>query len=151
MQYSETSKKIQILTRIFMEFSWIHGSVFRIISWILHGNHVYELKEVSLVQRTFRTEYPKDDTPSHSVIKNILSNFKKHGLVAHVPLKSKNSGQKREMVKNQPENLVSDFPQLWIRKAASGVGVSPTLVYYIFHDDMNLKPYKFHLYAIAHN
>ena len=31
-----------------------------------------------------------------------------------------------------------------IRKAASAVGVSPTLVYYIFHDDLHFKPYKFH-------
>ena len=65
----------------------------------------YELKEISLVQRAFRTEYPKDGTPSHSVIKNILSNFEKHGSVAHVPPKHKNSGQKREMVKNQLENF----------------------------------------------
>jgi len=92
----------------------------------------YELKEISLVQRAFRTEYPKDGTPSHSVIKNILSNFEKHGSVAHVPPKHKNSGQKREMVKNQLENLVSDFPQLSIRKAASAVGVSSTLVYHFF-------------------
>ena len=107
---------------------------------------VYELKEISLVQRAFRTEYPKDGTPSHSVIKNILSNFEKHGSVAHVPLKPKNSGQKREMAKKQLENLVSEFPQLSIRKAASAVGVSPTLVYHIFHDDLHLKPYKFHLW-----
>ena len=33
---------------------------------------VYELKEISLVQRAFRTEYPKEGTPSHSVIKNIM-------------------------------------------------------------------------------
>ena len=107
---------------------------------------VYELKEISLVQRTFRTEYPKDCNPSHSVIKNILSNFEKYGSVAHVPPKHKNLGQKRLMAKNQLESLVSDFPQLSIRKAASVVGVSPTLVYYIFHDDMHLKSYKFHLW-----
>ena len=58
----------------------------------------------------------------------------------------KNSGQKREMFKNQLESLVSDSPQLSTRKVASDVGVSPTLVYYIFHEDMNLKPYKFHLW-----
>ena len=50
------------------------------------------------------------------------------------------------MAKNQLESLVSDFPQLSIRKAASAVGVSPTLVYQIFHDDLHLKPYKFHLW-----
>ena len=47
------------------------------------------------------------------------------------------------MVKNQLENLVSEFPQLSIRKAASAVDV---FVYHIFHDDMHLKPYKFHLW-----
>ena len=60
---------------------------------------VYELKEISLVQRALRTEYPKDGTPSYSVIKNILSNFEKYGSVAHVPPKHKNLGQKREMAK----------------------------------------------------
>ena len=60
---------------------------------------VYELKEISLVQRTFRTEYPKYGTPSYSVIKNILSNFEKYGSVEHVSPKHKNLGQKREMTK----------------------------------------------------
>ena len=107
---------------------------------------VYELKEISLVQRAFRREYPKDGTPNYSVIKNILSNFEKYGSVAHVPPKHKNLGQKREMAKKQLENMVSDFPKLSIRKAASAVGVSPTLVYHIFTDDLHLKPYKFHLW-----
>ena len=106
----------------------------------------YELKEISLVQRAFRREYPKDGTPNYSVIKNILSNFEKYGSVAHVPPKHKNLGQKREMAKKQLENMVSDFPKLSIRKAASAVGVSPTLVYHIFTDDLHLKPYKFHLW-----
>ena len=107
---------------------------------------VYELKEISLVQRAFRREYPKDGTPNCFVIKNILSNFEKFGSVAHVPPKHKNLGQKREMAKKQLENMVSDFPKLSIRKAASAVGVSPTLVYHIFTDDLHLKPYKFHLW-----
>ena len=107
---------------------------------------VYELKEISLVQRAFRREYPKDGTTNYSVIKNILSNFEKYGSVAHVPPKHKNLGQKREMAKKQLENMVSDFPKLSIRKAASAVGVSPTLVYHIFTDDLHLKLYKFHLW-----
>ena len=65
--------------------------------------------------------------------------------MVRLPPKHKNLGQKREMAKNQLESLISDFPQLSIRKAASAVCVSPTLVYYIFHDDTHLKPYKFHL------
>jgi hypothetical protein len=42
------------------------------------------LKEISLVQQAFITEYPKDGTPKYSVFKNIFSNFEKHGLVEHV-------------------------------------------------------------------
>ena len=98
---------------------------------------VYKLKEKSLIQRAFRTEYPKDGTPIHSVIKDILSYFEKHGSVAHVPPKHKNLGQKREMVKNQLESLVQDFPLFSNRKATSAVGVSSSLVYIlyvIFHD-----------------
>lgn len=75
-----------------------------------------------------------------------MSNFEKYGSVAHVPPKHKNPGQKREKVKNQLENLVSEFPNLSIRKASSALGVSPTLVYHIFHDDIHLKPYKFHIW-----
>ena len=74
-----------------------------------------------------------------------MFNFEKHGSVARVPPKPKNSGQNREMVKNQLENLVPECPQLSMRKAASAVGVSPRFVYDNFHDDMHLKPYKFHL------
>ena len=40
--------------------------------------------------------------------------------------------------------MVSEFPSLSIRKAASAVGVSPTLVYQIFAYDLHLSAYKFH-------
>jgi hypothetical protein len=42
--------------------------------------------------------------------------------------------------------MVLDFPNLSIRKAASAIGISPTLAYHIFHDDLHLKPYKLHLW-----
>ena len=61
----------------------------------------YELKEISLVQQAFITEYPKDGHPSYSVIKNILSNFEKYGLVKHMSPKHENLGQRRKMAKIQ--------------------------------------------------
>ena len=97
-----------------------------------------------MVQRAFRSQYPQDSTPSHKAIKNIVSNFEKYGSVARVPPNKKILDQKREIAKNEVEKLVSDFPQLSIRKAASAVGVSATLVYHILHDDLHLKSYKFH-------
>ncbi len=40
--------------------------------------------------------------------------------------------------------MVSDFESFSITKAASAIGVSRTLVYHILHDDLHIKPYKFH-------
>ena len=75
-----------------------------------------------------------------------MPSFKKYDLVEHVPPKHKNLGQKREMAKKQLENIVTDFPQMSTRKAASSVGVSPAPVYYIFTDDLHLKSLKSHLW-----
>ena len=80
------------------------------------------MREIALVQRAFRAECPKDCASRHSVIKNILSYFEKYdGSVAYMPPKKKKSGQKREMSKNQldelmTEKLISEFSQLSIRK-----------------------------------
>jgi AraC-like DNA-binding protein len=73
-----------------------------------------------------------------------LFNFEKYGSVDRVPPKKKNLSEKREIAKNQLENMVLDFPNLSIEKASSAVSISPKLVYHIFHDDIHLKPYKFH-------
>ena len=42
--------------------------------------------------------------------------------------------------------MVKEFPNLSIRKAASAVNVSTTLMYSILHDDLHLKPYKFNVW-----
>jgi len=104
----------------------------------------FELKHISLVIRAWNTEFKNKKAPNHSTIKNIVSNFKKTGSVAHVAPKPKNSPPKREAAKTELEKMVADFPSLSIRKAASAVGVSPTLVYKIYTDDLHLSAYKFH-------
>ena len=106
----------------------------------------YKLENITLVQRAFRREYPKQDFPTDSTIKNLVSNFEKTGSVGHVPPKPKNPSPKREMAKNQLKMMVQDFETFSINKAASAIGVSATLVYHILHDDLHLKPYKFHLW-----
>jgi hypothetical protein len=106
----------------------------------------YELKEISLVQRSFRSEYPNQGTPSHFTINNLISNFEKTGTVTPLLRKRKNIVQKREKTKKDLKKLVSEFPNLSIRKAACALDVSPTIVYYIFQDDLHLKPYKFHIW-----
>lgn len=104
----------------------------------------YELKSYVLVQRAYKSHFSKSDAPDRAVIKNIVSNFEKTGSVGHVPPKPKTPSQKRETAKIQLKNMVSDFEKFSIRKAASATGVSPTLVYHILHDDLHLKPYKYH-------
>jgi hypothetical protein len=104
----------------------------------------YELKHISLVIKAWNTQFKNTTAPSHSTIKNIISNFEKTGSVACVAPKPKNPSPTREAAKIELEKLVSDFPSLSIRKAASAVGVSPTLVYQIYTDDLHLSAYKFH-------
>ena len=104
----------------------------------------YKLGHLSSVQKAFRTHFNNHEVPSFPTIKNIISNFEKIGSVGLLPRKPKEPTQKRENAKKQLESMVSDFETFSIRKAASAIGVSPTLIYHILHDDLHLKPYKFH-------
>ena len=59
----------------------------------------YELKEIYLVQRSFRAEYPKQGTPSNTTINNLISNFEISGTVTPLYRKKKNTGQKEKKPK----------------------------------------------------
>lgn len=104
----------------------------------------YQSQSIASVQLAFRREFATRESPSQSSIMNIVSNFEKTGSVGRVSPKPKEPSPKRENAKNQLESMVSGFQTFSIRKAASAIGVSPTLVYHILHDDLHLKPYKFH-------
>ena len=97
-----------------------------------------------LVQRVWRTEFKNEKAPDVKVIKNIISNFEKTGSVVHILRRVRDPTQKRQEAKKKLETMVSDFPNLSIRKAASAVGVSPSSAHNILHDDLHLKPYTFH-------
>ena len=60
-----------------------------------------------------------------------------------MPPKRKERSPTREDAKNQLETMATDFETFSIGKAASAVGVSPTLVYHILHDDLHVKSYKY--------
>ena len=103
----------------------------------------YEFSSIKAIQRAFCVKFKGKIAPSYSVIKNIVSVFEKTGSVSPMPPKHKAPSQKREQTKIKLETMVNEFPNLSIRKAASAVGVSPTLIYHVLHDDMHLKPYKY--------
>ena len=106
----------------------------------------YKFQSITQIQRAFHREFGTKDTPSCSVIKNIVSNFEKTGSVGQLSRKPKEASEKRMLAINQVKNMVSDFETFSIRKAASAIGVSATLIYHILHDDLHLKSYKFHLW-----
>ena len=105
----------------------------------------YEFKSMSKVINAWNTKYKNSDPPSHSTILNIVSNFEKTGSVAYVPPKRKIPSPKREAAKIELENMAAEFPSLSIRKAASALSISSTLVYKIYTYDLHLSAYKFHL------
>ena len=49
----------------------------------------YQFGSISVVQRAFRTEYKNESAPSHSIIKNIISNFEKTDSLGHPTPKRK--------------------------------------------------------------
>lgn len=104
----------------------------------------YELKEIILIQRAYRAQYPKRNAPLNKEIKYIVSVFEKTGSVGRQSRKRAEPTEKRQQAIIQLKPIVENYPTISIRKAASAVGVSPTLVYHVFHDDLHLKPYKFH-------
>ena len=53
----------------------------------------YELKNISLIQRVWRAQFVKSKAPCDIAIKNIVTNLKKIGSVAHIPPKQKNPDQ----------------------------------------------------------
>ena len=103
----------------------------------------YELKNISMVQIAWRSNFKTKTAPSDTAIKNIVTNFETRGSVSHVPPIRKNPSQKREAAKNELQKIVAELPTLSVRKAASAVGVSPSLVYQIFTHDLHLSAYKY--------
>ena len=78
------------------------------------------------------------------VIKNIVSTFEKHGSVIGTTQNSRDTSQKREVVKNQLQNMIAENPSLSTRKAASALQCPQTLIVTVLHNDLHLKPYKFY-------
>ena len=100
--------------------------------FILKGN-------LGSVRSACRVEYKTKIAPDRKVIRNIVSVLEESGTVAHMPPKRREPSPKREDAKNQLETMATDFSTFSIRKAASAVGGSATLVYHILH----VKPYKY--------
>jgi hypothetical protein len=77
----------------------------------------YEIKEICLVKRCFKAEYPKIGIPTYSAIKNIASYFEKYGSVKHVTsIPKKNRSKKRKGPKRSGK-INYGIPQLVHQKS----------------------------------
>ena len=103
----------------------------------------YKTESNKAVQRAYQAEYKCKTAPSNRVIINMVSKFEKHGSVIGTTNNSRPTCQKREEVKNQLETMIAENPTLSTRKASS-LQFSQTLIVTVLHDDLHLKPYKFH-------
>ncbi len=104
----------------------------------------YEFHSIVDVQRAYRKEFCEKIAPNDSTIRNIISTFEKTGSVHHGNKGTKKPRQKRKDAENTIKSIVSEMPNLSIRKMAQSVDISPTLIFTILHDDLHLKPYKLH-------
>ena len=91
----------------------------------------YKFQSITQIQRAFHREFGTKDTPSCSVIKNIVSNFEKTGSVGQLSRKPKEASEKRMLAINQVKNMVSDFrsgkqPQLLVFQQHSSIIFSMT-------------------------
>ncbi len=66
-----------------------------------------------------------------------VSTFEKHGSVV-------GTTKTRKKVKKQLKTMIAENHSLSTRKAASVLQHSQTLIVSVLHDDLHLKPYKFH-------
>jgi hypothetical protein len=73
-----------------------------------------------------------------------VSSFEKYGSVVGTTKNGRPRSKKREEVKNQLETMISEDPSLSTRKAASALQCSQTFIVTVLHDDLHLKPFKFH-------
>jgi len=104
----------------------------------------HELKNYTLVQRAWRTNFKNHAVPAFDTIKNTIQRFNTTGSVANMPSSRAEPSQKREDAKNQLKEMFSANPSLSIRKASANTGVSYGMVQIILKEDLHLKPYKIH-------
>ena len=104
----------------------------------------YKTSSPMAVQRAFKAKFRCKTAPNTKVIANIVKTFEKHGSVIGTTQNGRPSTKKREEVRNQLETLISEDPSLSTRKAASALQCSQTLIVTVLHDDLHLKPFKFH-------
>ena len=102
----------------------------------------HESKNITKVQRAWRTKFKNSKALNSTKIKTLVDKFETLGLVQNKSRKLLNNMQKRENAKNKLKSLFEEKPGLSIRKASQQVEISYTMTRDILLKDLQLKPYK---------
>lgn len=102
----------------------------------------YERKSIMAVQRAFKAKYGVKSTPHRDSIMASVKNFEKNGNVTAVDKRKGAKSEKRIKTEKELVQMMTENSSISIRKAASALEVSQTLIFTILHDDLHFKPYK---------
>ena len=101
-----------------------------------------ELKNATKVQRVWRSKFKNVPAPDYNIILYNVRKFEKTSSVNFVPRKQPKASLKRLQGKNRIKLLISEKPNLSIRKLAVDSQISYESTRKILKDDLNLKPFK---------
>ena len=79
----------------------------------------YEFGRIVRVQCAYCAKFNEKIAPNASTIRKIVSEFEKTGSVLPTPPKRISPSKRREDAKNELETMVAEFPNFFLRKAAS--------------------------------
>lgn len=113
-----------------------------------------ELKNLTKVQRAYRTKYKTSRAPCRFTILNIARNFQNTGYVGRKRVHARRKHVRTDELIKSVENLIIEDPRISIRKIRSVVGHSYGVIRNLCRKDLKLKPYKpkrtFKLYKLDH-
>lgn len=104
----------------------------------------HKLKNYTLVQRAWRTNFKNYRVPKIDTIKNTIRRLNDTGSVVDTHRLREKPSQKRQDAIEFLKDKFSADPTLSIRQASSSAEVSYGMVQSILKEDLHLKPYKLH-------
>ena len=107
---------------------------------IFFTKKLYELKSITLVPRTYRSEYKNKKCPTKSAILNLSRKFDRTGSLLGKP---KNERETRFEARITLKILFTKDTSFSMRKASVDVGISYSLCRDILLKDLRIKPYKY--------
>jgi hypothetical protein len=101
-----------------------------------------KLNNFTLVQRSWRTQFPGLQVPTYRTIQSTVARFDETGSIESRPPKHAEASEKRENAKNVIQTAVSENPHLSVRKLMPLANVSYGTTLDILKNDLDLRPYK---------